>query len=92
MFHALGAVADAGASHHFATTGEAYSAMETQWDIADSDYPVGSTLTANVVFYPKFNVLLANPDVFARLSDEQREALRRAAGDAVAGCGGDHGR
>ncbi len=36
--------------------------METQWDIADSDYPVGSTLTANVVFYPKFNVLLANPD------------------------------
>ena len=84
MFSALGAVADAGANHRTATTGELYPAMETQLDIAASDYPVGSTVTANVVFFPKFNVLLANPAAFARLSSDQQGALRRAATDTVA--------
>ena len=85
MFRALGAVPDGGTSHAVATTGARYPAAETQLEIADSDFPAGSTITANMVFYPKFNALLANPGAFNRLTRAQQDALRQAASATAAG-------
>ena len=50
---------------------------------AESSYrlvPAG-TATGNVVFYPKVNVLVANAEVEAGLTDRQRDALARATED-----------
>jgi C4-dicarboxylate-binding protein DctP len=47
------------------------------------DLPRPGTFTANVTFYPKVNVVVANDDVFAELSDEHRDILRRAAAGAL---------
>jgi TRAP-type C4-dicarboxylate transport system substrate-binding protein len=38
------------------------------------------TATANVTFYPKYQILFANGASFAQLSEEQRTILRQAAG------------
>jgi hypothetical protein len=40
-------------------------------------------VTANVILWPRTTALVANPDRFARLTDEQRDWLRRAARDAA---------
>jgi TRAP-type transport system periplasmic protein len=40
-------------------------------------------VTANVTLWPKMTALLANPDSFSRLTDEQRDWLRRAAHDTA---------
>ena len=40
------------------------------------------TVTGNVTFYPKFDILFANAAAFAGLSDEQRTVLRQAAAAA----------
>ncbi len=44
--------------------------------------PAPGTITGNVTFYPKFQVLVANSAAFERLSDEQRSILREAALEA----------
>jgi len=41
--------------------------------------PADPTATANVTFFPKFQVLAANSDAWAQLSDEQRSVLQAAA-------------
>jgi TRAP-type C4-dicarboxylate transport system substrate-binding protein len=41
--------------------------------------PVRGTVTANVVFFPKVNTLVANADRFDELTAEQQEILREAA-------------
>lgn len=41
--------------------------------------PVPASATGNVVFFPKFQVLFANGEAFAGLSEEQRAVLREAA-------------
>ena len=59
------------------------AADPTQQRGAESAYrlaPAG-TATANVVFYPKVNVLVANADVDAALTDAQREVLAQVAAD-----------
>jgi TRAP-type C4-dicarboxylate transport system substrate-binding protein len=43
----------------------------------------GSSLTANVAFWPRAFVVVANPDVFANLTASQRRALRDAGSQAV---------
>ena len=43
----------------------------------------GWTLTGNVVLYGKANTIVANSKALAKLSDEQRAALRRAAEDTA---------
>ena len=40
------------------------------------------TVTGNVTFYPRFDILFANAAAFAALSDEQRTLLRQAAAAA----------
>ena len=42
--------------------------------------PLG-TATANVVFFPKVNVLVVNADVYARLNESQKEVLEQAASE-----------
>jgi TRAP-type C4-dicarboxylate transport system substrate-binding protein len=44
--------------------------------------PLG-TATANVVLFPKANVLVVNADVFGRLSETQKEVLEQAASDTL---------
>jgi TRAP-type C4-dicarboxylate transport system substrate-binding protein len=41
--------------------------------------PRPGIVTANVTFFPKANTLVANRDAFERLTDDQRETLRKAA-------------
>ena len=43
----------------------------------------GWTLTGNVVLYGKANTIVANSTALAKLSDDQRDALRRAAKDTA---------
>lgn len=41
--------------------------------------PENSVMTGNVTFYPKYNALLASPDSWSHLTDEQRAVMLRAA-------------
>jgi TRAP-type C4-dicarboxylate transport system substrate-binding protein len=43
----------------------------------------GSALTTNVAYWPRLYAVVANPKVFASLSDRQRDALRRAGREAL---------
>ena len=52
IFRSLGAVPDHGASHVVDTTGHPYPLVETEFALADTDFPGGGTVTANVVFFP----------------------------------------
>jgi TRAP-type C4-dicarboxylate transport system substrate-binding protein len=45
--------------------------------------PSPGTFTANITFYPKVNAIVMNDNAFNRLSDEQREILRKAAGETL---------
>jgi TRAP-type C4-dicarboxylate transport system substrate-binding protein len=45
--------------------------------------PSPGTFTANITFYPKVNAIVMNDNAFNRLSDEQREILRTAAGETL---------
>jgi hypothetical protein len=49
------------------------------------NWPVGSaeqwSATANITFFAKVNMLVVNSEVFANLSEKQRDVLRRAAAD-----------
>jgi TRAP-type C4-dicarboxylate transport system substrate-binding protein len=47
------------------------------------DLPRPGTLTANVTFFPKVNTIVANRAAFDRLTDDQRETLRKAAGETL---------
>lgn len=49
-------------------------------------YPVfgRSSVTANVVFWPRVYTLVGNPGVLAKLTPEQRQVLRRAGREAIA--------
>jgi TRAP-type C4-dicarboxylate transport system substrate-binding protein len=68
---------------------EALGAMpvseDGRYEGAESGLLQGGTLTGkpvatgNVTFYPKFQVIFANADLFNRLSDDQRMTLRQAA-------------
>jgi TRAP-type C4-dicarboxylate transport system substrate-binding protein len=51
-------------------------------DLNRYDAP-GSSLTANVAFWPRALVVVANPEVFANLMSSQRKALRDAGSQAV---------
>ena len=44
-----------------------------------SNLPRPGTVTANVTFFPKANTLVANEHAFDRLTDDQRDALHKAA-------------
>ena len=60
----------------------------TSGDVDSTETPIsrargGWTLTGNVVLYGKANTIVANSKAFAKLSDEQRDALRRAAKDTA---------
>jgi TRAP-type C4-dicarboxylate transport system substrate-binding protein len=85
VFTALGAVPDNGASHIVSTSGERYPVVETELALADTDFPAGGTVTANLVFFPKYDAILANPDSLGRLDEDQQDAIRQAAAEAVAG-------
>jgi TRAP-type C4-dicarboxylate transport system substrate-binding protein len=58
-------------------------------DGAESDFerapklPRRGIVTANVTFFPRANTLVANEDAFGRLSDDQRETLRKAAAETL---------
>jgi TRAP-type C4-dicarboxylate transport system substrate-binding protein len=84
IMRALGAIPDRGASHVNATTGDPYPLAETELALASTTFPDGGTVTANMVFFPKYDALLVNADTFAHLADDQADALRRAAADTVA--------
>ena len=45
------------------------------------DLPRPGIVTANVTFFPKANTIVANRSAFDRLSDDQRETLRKAAAE-----------
>jgi TRAP-type C4-dicarboxylate transport system substrate-binding protein len=49
------------------------------FQVASSPFP---TVTGNVIFYPKFQVLFANGTAFEKLSEGQRSILRQAAAAA----------
>ncbi len=80
---ALGATPDHGQSHVVATNGDPYVLAESEFDLG-TGFPAGSTVTANVVFFPKLNAILVNPAAFDRLTDDQRRAVRQAGVDTVA--------
>jgi TRAP-type C4-dicarboxylate transport system substrate-binding protein len=82
MFKAFGAVPDLATSHTISTSGDPYPLVETDLELAQMDFPEGS-VTANMVFYPKYNALLANPDAFGHLTKTQQDALRQAARDTA---------
>ena len=84
VFEALGAIPDHGADHLVATNGEPYPLVETELELADTDYSPGSTVTSDLVLFPKYAALLANPDALDDLSDEQVDAVRQAADATVA--------
>jgi TRAP-type C4-dicarboxylate transport system substrate-binding protein len=52
--------------------------------LLDANKTGSYTLTGNVVLYARLNTLFANPAALARLSDEERAVLNRAAGELVA--------
>ena len=87
VFTALGAVPDHGDDLVIATTGDRYAVVETELALADSGFPHGSTVTHNLVLFPKYGALLANPDAYEELSDDEREVLRQAADETVARAG-----
>jgi TRAP-type C4-dicarboxylate transport system substrate-binding protein len=84
IMRALRAVPDRGASHVVATTGASYPLVETELALAPTNFPDGGTVTSNMVFFPKYDALLANADAFDRLAGDQAEALRRVAAETVA--------
>lgn len=59
-------------------------------DGAETDFgrarllPRPGIVTANVSFFPRANTLVANEDALVRLTDEQRETLRKAAAATLA--------
>ncbi|MCY4726280.1 hypothetical protein NYO98_08320 [Nocardioides sp. STR2] len=71
MFRALDAMTTAGSPDPATQRG-----AESQYSAA----PAG-TATANVVFFPKINVLVANAEAEERLTEGQRRALGQAADD-----------
>ena len=74
MFRSLGARTTNGAPNPTTQRG-----AESQYSAA----PAG-TATANVTFFPKINVVVANAEVEAGLTEAQREALAQAAADTRA--------
>lgn len=84
VFEALGAVPDHGADHLVGTNGEPYALVETELELADTDFAPGSTVTAGLVLFPKYGALLADPDALDALNDDQVDALHEAAEDTVA--------
>ena len=55
------------------------------YTIEESGYDTSATsLTRNVVFWPRAFVIVANRKTFAKLTAQQRDLLRRAARDALA--------
>lgn len=83
IFEALGAIPDHGDDRAVASTGERYALVETGFVLAAADYPAGTTVTSNLVLFPKYGALIANPDAFEELTEEQQDALRRAAAETV---------
>ena len=84
VFEALGAVPDHGEDHLVATNGEPYPLVETELELADTEFAPGSTVTSRLVLFPKYGALLADPDALDALSDDQVDALREAAEHTVA--------
>jgi TRAP-type C4-dicarboxylate transport system substrate-binding protein len=63
--------------------GREYPIVDTEFLLAIHDFPQG-TATANVVLFPKYDVILANPTALSRLTDAQQRAIRRAARETAA--------
>jgi TRAP-type C4-dicarboxylate transport system substrate-binding protein len=57
--------------------------VESAFDWYDA-LPKNAVMTANVIFYPKFDTLVAGAGTWQRLSDDERRVLRTAARDTVA--------
>jgi TRAP-type C4-dicarboxylate transport system substrate-binding protein len=57
--------------------------VESEFLLAIHDFPQ-STATANVILFPKYDVILANPAALGRLTDAQQRAIRRAARETAA--------
>jgi TRAP-type C4-dicarboxylate transport system substrate-binding protein len=58
------------------------SGAESQIERVQS-LPRPGTVTANVIFFPKANTIVANREAFDRLTDDQRETLRKAAAETL---------
>lgn len=85
LFRALGAVPDHSDNHATDSSGKPFVLVETEFQLAGTDFPTGSTMTANLVFFPKYDALLANSVAFHRLTDAQQQAVRRAARETAEG-------
>ena len=81
LLRALGALPQASQSLGEAQADGLIDAAETAYPFA-KDMPLGSTVTANVAFFPKVNVLVASGSALDELSEEQRGILAAAAGVA----------
>lgn len=77
----LGGVPIVSTSYHAGPSGERIAAAESAYDWVAA-LPRGTTATADVVFYPKINVLVASPQSWTALTPEHQEVLRRAAEQA----------
>ncbi len=82
---ALGAVPDPGASKVVSTRGLPYALAETELALADTDFVHPTTVTSNVVLFPKYDALLLRLDVWRSLGDDERSALQQAADETVTG-------
>lgn len=86
MLIELGAIPAMSRGYVASDTGARFVAAESTWQAWDEEdmlpFPRGATVTANLVFFPKVNVFIANADTFASLTEEQQGALREAAYEA----------
>jgi TRAP-type C4-dicarboxylate transport system substrate-binding protein len=83
VFEALGAIPDHGTDHLMAADGTPYSLVETELELADTDFAQGSTITSGLVLFPKYGALIADPEALDDLDDDHLDALRNAAHDTA---------
>jgi TRAP-type C4-dicarboxylate transport system substrate-binding protein len=59
------------------------SGAESEIGLVRTNLPRPGIVTANVTFFPKANTIVANRGAFERLTDDQRETLRKAAAETL---------
>lgn len=84
MFEAFGARPGFGSGYIMDADGNPLSAAESAfaWRAA---LPPSTVATADVAYYPKYNVIVGSPSTWGDLSSEQRALLRKAAAEVAAG-------